>query len=75
MMKMNVKFTDRLQGWMKLLPVRFRRAEKVLQGEAQKSMPEPRSEGEAAVMAAMGWNESDWEQAVTRSMNEVVKEL
>lgn len=75
MMGMHVKFTNRLARWMEMLPARFRRAEKSLQAEANERMPEPRSEGEAAVQAAMGWQESDWQQAVTRSMNQSVKEL
>lgn len=75
MIGMKVNFTKGLERWLDLLPERFRRVQKRLQGEAQRGvsdgvMPEPRSEGEAAVIAAMGWDAGDWQRAVTQSMND-----
>jgi hypothetical protein len=74
MLGVKIKFTDTLNRWLGRLPGSLKRVEGELQAEAMHAMPEPQSDGENAVYAAMGWNAKTWNDEAEKALMKAIAE-
>lgn len=66
-----VSFTNGLRDWLDRLPIKLRGAEKKLNAAAKEVAPVAETEGQAAVIAAMGWDGAKWQKEVDKAMNDL----
>ncbi len=66
-----VNFVDGLRGWMDRLPIRLRRSEKELSVAAGEVTPIAETEGQEAVIGAMGWGGAKWNGEVAKVLKDI----